>query len=179
RPIGGQRPPGGYACGLLERGISARVLARVVVGESIEVTIVGSLIIEQMGDAEVDAGAASEELVAQVTPRVVVGIRLDGFEPVREGDVDLHGAARADGIPACEELPAERYPAGEILVDIAELLLGSRGPDACAIGSPVGGFQIERAVHEYQRQPGPRCALVDGLQGGSPEIGNDRVDIEP
>src|SRR6185437_13570324 len=113
RTVGRQRLAGEDAHRPLKRGVAAGVLARVVVGESIEVSVVRCLVIEQMCDAEVDAGAAGEELVAQVAPGVVIRVGLDRLELLGEGDADLHGPAGADRIPACEQPAAQRYTAGE------------------------------------------------------------------
>src|SRR6185312_14770016 len=88
------------------------------------------------------------------------------------------GTARADRIPACEEPPAERYAAGELLVHVTQLSLRGRGTDPLTIGPSVRGFHIERCVHERARHSGARCASVDRAQGEFAETGNHRMDTE-
>src|SRR6185312_12761457 len=62
RSVGSQGLASGDARRALEGGVAAGILSGVVVGEAVEVSVVGGLIVEQVRDAEIDAGAAREQL---------------------------------------------------------------------------------------------------------------------
>src|SRR6185312_6730709 len=68
RAVGSQGLTGEQAHRPLESGIAAGVLACVVIREAVKVQVVGRLIIEQVGDAEIDAGTPSKQLVTQIPP---------------------------------------------------------------------------------------------------------------
>src|SRR6185437_4107721 len=73
---------------------------------------------------------------------------------------------------------AEGYPADEILVNVTQLLLRSRCPDALAVSSPGGRFQIERRVHDGKRHSRARRARIDRAQCEFPEAGYGGVDMK-
>src|SRR5579885_1386906 len=99
----------------------------------------------------------------------MIRIRLDRLELLGEGDIDLHGPASANRIPAFEQTVAEWHAANEVLVDVAELLLGLGGLDPLTIGSSIRGSQIESRLHQGTRHAGARGALADGAQRHSPQ----------
>jgi hypothetical protein len=87
-------------------------------------------------DAEIDAAAAREDLVANRL-RHRIGIRIVGRERFREGDAHLHRTARAHRIAVGQQRLAERHPADEVLVQLAQLLLRFHRVEAIAIALAI------------------------------------------
>jgi len=93
----------------LKRRIAARIVTGVVVGEAVEILVVGSGVVEQVRDAEVHPATARKDLMAD---RAVHRIRITALLRVRlgEGDAHLHRAAGANRIPVGEQALAQAAP---------------------------------------------------------------------
>ena len=132
-----ERYPGHLGYGVLECRVAAGILPRVEVREAIKWPCVGGRVIEEMGDSEIHATAAGGHLVANRS-RKRIGVRLGRGEGLGELNADLHRADCAHRIAIGKQRFAERHPADEILIDLAQLQFRFHGVQPFAIALAVG-----------------------------------------
>ncbi len=175
--VGRDRHTGGLAEGALKCGVAARELPRIEIREPEQVFIIGRLVREQMGDPEVHAAAARKELISN-TSLEGIGVRLRGSVLRCKSNIDLHRAARANGIETCEQPVPQRHRADEVLVDVGEILLGPRCVDPTTVRFAIRGLQLQCRMHQRGRHARPPRTAVDLAPRDGSEPGDHGIDVE-
>jgi hypothetical protein len=135
-----ERNAAGEAYRVLEGGVAARPVAGVEVGEAVEHLVVSRRIVEQVGDAEVEA-AARVNTSSRTEPAIGRDTASSLTWRSAKSMLTCIGPAGAHRVVAGEQALAERHLADELLEQVAQLLLGLRRLDPLAPGARVGRAQ--------------------------------------
>ncbi len=128
-----------------------------------------------MGDAEIHAATAAEDLVANAA---FVGIGVIARTRLGEGDADLHRPAGSHRVEHAEQLPAQGHQAEEVVEDLTQLLLGAHPGQPLLVGLAVGRLEAQRGVHQKTRNMQAVRAPLDLLPGDLRQAGHRRRGLE-
>ena len=175
--VGGELLAGGHGQGALEGGVAAGVVAGVVVREAILHLGVVDGVVQQVGDAEVQAAATGEDFLPDAAGVAVgVGLALGVVFGIADGD--LHGAAGAHGVVLAEQALAEGHGVDEVLEGAAEVFFGAGTVDALGVALAVAAGQGQCGADHEAGDVVAGGAFVDGLPGDGGQAGHHGIDLE-